>query len=78
MENRDQKVITFHSQYAAFLFRKRYGEGCVLRPVPRSLSSSCGTAAFVEGEVSSELLEGAEAMYEKDGDVWRMIWKEQD
>ena len=62
----------------AFLFRKRYGEGCVLRPVPRSLSSSCGTAAFVEGEVSRELLEGAEAMYEKDGDVWRMIWKEQD
>ena len=61
-----------------FFFRKRYGEGCVLRPVPRSLSSSCGTAAFVEGEVGRELLEGAEAMYEKDGDVWRMIWKEQD
>ena len=71
-------MITFHSQYAAFFFRKRYGEGCVLRPVPRSLSSSCGTAAFVEGEVGRELLEGAEAVDEKDGDVWRMIWEEQD
>ena len=77
MEDRDQKVITFHSQYAAFLFRRRYGDGCVLRPVPRVLSSSCGTAAFVSGNVDAKLLDGAEAVYEKDGEGWRMIWKEQ-
>ena len=77
MEDRDQKVITFHSQYAAFLFRRRFGGGCVLKPVPRSLSSSCGTAAFAEGEIDEGLLDGAEAVYEKDVSGWRMIWKEQ-
>ena len=77
MEDRDQKVITFHSQYKAFLFRRRYGCGCVLRPVPRALSSSCGTAAFVYGDVDVNLLDGAEAVYEEEGSGWRMIWKEQ-
>ena len=76
MEDRDQKVITFHSQYAAFLFKKNYGGECSLKPVPRQLSSSCGTAAFVSGVVDSSLLgEGVEALYEKDGEEWRMIWK---
>ena len=78
MEDRDQKVITFHSQYAAFLFRKRAGSGCELKPVPRAFSSSCGTAAFISGTVPEELLEVAEAMYQKEEFGWKIIWKEKD
>jgi len=58
MENRDKEVVldkatnvvtyvaTFENHYKAMLFKKGMGEGCVLKPVPRLLSSSCGTAAF--------------------------------
>lgn len=75
MESEDQKVITFHSHYGALLFKRRYGDGCVLRPVPRSLSSSCGTAAFITGNVSCELFdENTEAVYERDGEGWRKIY----
>ena len=75
MESEDQKVITFHSHYGALLFKRRYGDGCVLRPVPRSLSSSCGTAAFITGSVSCELFdENTEAVYERDGEGWRKIY----
>ena len=76
MESEDQKVVTFHSHYGALVFRRRYGEGCSLRPVPRSLSSSCGTAAFISGPVPEELFdENTEAVYVKDGDGWREIWR---
>ena len=75
MESEDQKVVTFHSHYGALLFRRRYGDGCVLRPVPRSLSSSCGTAAFVTGDVPHDLLdENTEAVYGKEGGNWRKIY----
>lgn len=75
MENRDQKVVTFHSHYGALLFRRRYGDGCVLRPVPRELSSSCGTAAFISGELREELFdENTESAYERVEDGWRKIY----
>jgi len=44
-------VATFHSQYGAIQFRKHaknLGIACKLAPVPRSLSSSCGTSAHYE------------------------------
>ena len=72
MEDRDQKVVTFHSHYGALLYRRRYGDGCVLRPVPRELSSSCGTAAFVSGGLHAELFdENTEAAYEMTVAGWR-------
>ena len=75
MENSDQKVITFHSHYGALLFRRRYGDGCVLRPVPRDLSSSCGTAAFISGDLPETLFdENTEAAYEHEGKGWRRIY----
>ena len=75
MESGDQKVITFHSHYGALLFRRRYGAGCTLHPVPRDLSSSCGTAAFVTGELHQELFdENTEAAYERIEDGWRKIY----
>ena len=74
----DQKVVTFMSHYAALMFKKRF-PACTLRPVPRSLSSSCGTAAFLEGEADLSLFdENTEGLYEKDGDGWRLLWKRED
>lgn len=59
MENRNQEVTffvaTFENHYKAMLFRKGMGTVCKLRPVPRCLSSSCGTAAFF----TIEALQGA-------------------
>ncbi|MDC7244975.1 MAG: DUF3343 domain-containing protein [Sphaerochaetaceae bacterium] len=46
-------VATFYSQYGAVQFR-RYAKskkiGCRLAPVPRVLSSSCGTCAHYKGD----------------------------
>lgn len=42
-------LATFYSHYGAMLTKKKLGTACTLRPVPRSLSSSCGTCACIEG-----------------------------
>ena len=71
MENQrnEMMVATFANHYGAMLFRKTVGAGCILRPVPRALSSSCGTCAFFEGPFREEYKnENREAVYEeKDG-----------
>ena len=71
MENQRYKmmVATFANHYGAMLFKKTVGAGCNLRPVPRALSSSCGTCAFFEGPFREEYKnENLEAVYEeKDG-----------
>ncbi len=71
MENQrnEMMVATFANHYGAMLFRKTVGAGCKLRPVPRALSSSCGTCAFFEGPFREEYKnENLEAVYEeKDG-----------
>ena len=75
MDAEDLKVATFHSHYGAIMFRKRIGDG-QLRPVPRSLSSSCGTAVFFSSPFDSSMAdENTEAVYVKDGDDWRRVWK---
>ena len=76
MEADNLKVATFHSHYGAIMFRKRAGGDAVLKPVPRSLSSSCGSAVFFTSPFSPETTdENTEAVYLKDGDGWREIWK---
>lgn len=44
-----QFIATFFSQYGAVQFSKKAKQNniaCTLAPVPRALSSSCGTCAF--------------------------------
>ena len=68
MENQrnEMMVATFANHYGAMLFRKTVGAGCTLRPVPRALSSSCGTCAFFEGPFREEYKnENLEAVYEE-------------
>ena len=72
----DIKVATFHSHYGALMFHKRMGVDSVIRPVPRSLSSSCGSAVFFASAFDPSLAdENTEAVYVKDGDGWREIWR---
>lgn len=78
MEDDNQKIVTFHSHYGAMVFRKRYGAGCTLAPVPRTLSSSCGTAAFFSGDLDfSSLDENVEAVYLIEGNGYRKIYGEE-
>lgn len=57
--------VTFYSHYGAIQFKKALearGISVTLMPVPRFLSSSCGTCARIEnalpGDVSMEDIEG--------------------
>ena len=49
METRDKKVVvTFHSHFEATMMKRRIGGKLI--PVPRVLSSSCGSALEVDFE----------------------------
>ena len=77
MEAENLKVATFQSHYGAILFKKRVAGDAALKPVPRSLSSSCGTAVFFTSPFNPETAdEYLEAVYKKEG-VMRlsMIWE---
>ena len=61
-------VITFHSHYEATRQKRRlsqHGVSCALKPVPRTLSSSCGTALMLDAEDYSDslLIDGVEGAY---------------
>ena len=79
MDNRVEKVATFHSHYGAMVFKKRVGESCRLAPVPRSLSSSCGTAAFFSSNIDSSLIdENVEAIYLLEQGKYKKIYGEEE
>lgn len=78
MEDKGNKVMvaTFANHYGAMLFRKTVGAGCTLRPVPRSLSSSCGTCAVFNGPFLKEYVnENLEAVYEERDGRYEMIYE---
>jgi hypothetical protein len=60
MDNRNKEVTaTFSTHYGAMLTKKKLGDRCTLRPVPRLLSSSCGTCAVVKDSTVEELKNAA-------------------
>ncbi|MCR4677007.1 MAG: DUF3343 domain-containing protein [Sphaerochaetaceae bacterium] len=81
MENSAEKIIvaTFYNHYGAMMLKKALGKNAVLRPVPRALSSSCGTCVFItdadENAVRDASDENIEAIYRKNGDSYTEIWK---
>lgn len=78
MDNNSDKVATFHNHYGAMMFKKRVADA-QLAPVPRSLSSSCGTAAFFSSPFSEAMAdENLEAVYERVGDSYRMIYEDKE
>ena len=53
-------IATFYSHFGAIRFKREAPEGVTnieLRPVPRNLSSSCGTGASFEADESFTFME---------------------
>lgn len=79
MDTNLEKVATFHSHYGAMVFKRKMGEGCELKPVPRSLSSSCGTAAFFSKDVDPSIIdENLEAIYIVENNKYKRIYGEEE
>lgn len=59
--------VTFYSHYGAIQFKKEMdarGYSVALMPVPRFLSSSCGTCARLDGSMPADFsLEEIEGVY---------------
>ena len=73
MDIGDKKVvITFHSHFEATVMKRRMGGKLI--PVPRVLSSSCGSALELDGAgfIPEKLGEGYEAWYIYDGKEYRI------
>lgn len=56
-------VVTFFSHYYALSFKKKIGNECYIAPVPRSLSSSCGSAVFLPSWKDEYITDGVECVY---------------
>ncbi len=82
MDSFNQKVIllTFFSYYYAMLLKKKLKDQCILKAVPRSLSSSCGTCALIDKslfELAKEIcFDGIEsAFFCTENGYKEMLWK---
>lgn len=75
----EQYVATFHTHLAALrscnALKKAGSGGACLAPVPRRLSSSCGTCVFYEGEdpMLSCMDADMEAVYRRDGTAFALV-----
>ena len=77
-------VITFFNHFGAVRYKNeagRFGWNVQLSPVPRSLSSSCGTGVFCDtgnddplGFITDEM----EQVALPDGGGYRIIWRAED
>jgi hypothetical protein len=71
-------VATFFSHFGAVRFArdaKALGLPVSLRPVPRELSSSCGTCAMFQSESGdAAFAEECEAVYVRKGEKWEKLW----
>lgn len=71
-------VATFHTHLAALRSCRSLTEAGVparMAPVPRSLSSSCGTCVFYGGEspMESRMDGDLEAVYRREGGKYRLV-----
>lgn len=76
-------IATFHTHLSAMLsFQALQNTGCMakMQPVPRALSSSCGTCVrFISESDCRALLDtDAEALYAVEGDDYRLLWQNED
>ena len=76
-------IATFFSHYGAMHCKKACDEAgfsARMMPVPRMLSSSCGTCVRIEAE-SAEVIprtEESEQIAAEDGGGYRILWKAED
>ncbi|MGN0976078.1 MAG: DUF3343 domain-containing protein [Gemmiger sp.] len=71
-------IATFYSHFGAIRFRQQCsGRGVPARamPVPRDLSSSCGTCVRFEGDCPAELPDEVEQVVEVTGSGYRLLYR---
>lgn len=78
-ETMTEYIATFYSQYGAVQFRKhakKHHIECRLAPVPRVLSSSCGTCAhYVSDDWDIGFhTKDLETIYQKKGDSYEVVF----
>lgn len=70
-------IATFFSHFGAIRFHralKNSGIEGVMMPVPRKVSSSCGTCVRFSAETQPEhLSEDVEAIFRKEGESWVLL-----
>lgn len=78
-ETMTQFVATFFSQYGAVQFSKHAKKNhvaCRLAPVPRVLSSSCGTCAYYSSETwdTGFVMKDLETVYEATEEGYKSVY----
>ena len=71
-------IATFYSHFGAVRFKKTcqdLGWPAKLMPVPRDLSSSCGTCVRYQGEVPEPVPEEAEQIVAVEGAGYRPLYR---
>lgn len=76
-------IATFHTHLSAMLsFQALQNAGCQtkMQPVPRALSSSCGTCVRFSAETDCrDLLDAdAEALYAVEDGSYRLLWQNEE
>jgi hypothetical protein len=76
-------IATFYSHFGAMHCKKTCDEAGIsarMMPVPRMLSSSCGTCVRIETEHAETIprTEESEQIAVKEGEGYRLIWKAED
>jgi hypothetical protein len=71
-------IATFYSHFGAIRF-KRWCDGqhwsCRIMPVPRDLSSSCGTCVRYEGDLPGEIPEEVEQIVAVENGIYRPLYR---
>lgn len=79
----NEYIATFHTHLSAMLsFQALQAAGCKakMQPVPRALSSSCGTCVrfSAESDYRALLDTDAEALYAVLGGAYTLLWQNED
>ncbi|MDO5696011.1 MAG: DUF3343 domain-containing protein [Eubacteriales bacterium] len=72
-KNNAEYLITFFSHFAAICFAKKLREKggvSVMKPVPRNISSSCGTCVVYVGEMPEVVTDAIEQVFCRADEGW--------
>ena len=79
----NEYIATFHTHLSAMLTFQALQEAgfrAKMQPVPRALSSSCGTCVrfWAESDCRALLNRDAEALYAADDSAYRPLWQNEE
>lgn len=74
-------IFTFHSHFYAIRFHKKLKDAsydAIIMPVPRKVSSSCGSCVKVnmEEDPTTLLDDGVEQLYKVEGETLELLYEE--